>query len=126
MARRTRRLPAVTPSPADRPSSCPFGSHPALQRWGRTRKPLLDPRLPQAETHRSLCPQGRRSFRHSPPGVPRWPQSRRTVALLWARGRSRRSVASLLPHRGLPLSRRSVRREVRALSAAVTHRLPRF
>jgi len=128
MARITLRIPEVTPSPEDRPSSCPFCSHPALQRWGRTRKPLRDPHLCQVEVHRYRCPRCRRTFRHYPPGVTRWTQSRRTVALsalLWALGLSLRSVASLLPHLGLPLSRMSVLRDVRALQEAVKHRLPR-
>ena len=128
MARITLRIPAVKPSPEDRPSSCPFCSHPALQRWGRVSKPLQDPHLRTVEVHRYRCPACTKTFRHYPPGVTPGTQSQRLVvlaALLWALGLSLRGVESLLPHLGVPLSRMSVLRDVRALSAAVKHRLPR-
>ncbi len=61
---------------------------------------------------------GRRTFRHYPPGVPRWTPSPRTV------GRSRRAVAARFPHRGPSRSRRSGRREGRAPQEEAPRRLP--
>ena len=121
------RIPDVKPSPEGRPPACPHCANPALQRWGRVRKPLKDPRLQEVEVHRYRCPQCQRTFRHYPQGVTPWTQSRRTVllcALLWALGLSLRSVSALLPHLGTPLSRMSVLRDVRALTEEVKHRLP--
>ena len=127
MSRVHIRIPDVKPSPEGRPPACPFCQNPVLRRWGRARKPLKDPRLREVEVHRYRCPQCRRTFRHYPEGVSPWTQSRRTVALcalLWALGLSLRSIASLLPHLGLQVSRMSVLRDVRALTEEVKRHLP--
>ena len=89
--------------------------------------PLKDPQLHQVEAHRYRCPQCFRTFRHYPQGVTRPAQGQRTVALaalLWALGLSLRSLSSLLPYLGLPLSRMGVLRDVRALREEVGRRLP--
>ena len=127
MSRIYIRIPQVKPCPEGRPQACPHCSNPALQRWGKTTKPLKDPQLSQVEVHRYRCPSCRRTFRFYPQGVCSWTQSRRAIylcALLWSLGLSLRAVTSLLDHFGFSLSRMSVLRDVRALLREVGGRFP--
>ncbi len=78
LARRTRRLPAVTPSPTDRP-------------------PLSEPHRP-AVVHRSRCLAGPKTSRPYPRAGGGW--SGQPSSGLWVS--PGRGDESLLPHRGVP------------------------
>lgn len=127
MTRIRIRIPEVQPAPQGRPPACRRCAHPALQRWGRVPKRVEDLRLSTVEAHRYHCPQCGHTFRAYPEGVSSWTQSQRTVALcalLWSLGLSLRAVSAVMSQLGVRVSRMSVLRDVRALTAVVRRRLP--
>lgn len=111
--------PVVKEQPESRPKQCPKCGSPCLQRWGRTHKPVLDPKFNRVEVHRYRCTACGHTFRFYPEGVERANQSQRLmvlVALAWALGHSTRGAAWFFQNMGIPLGRMSVWRDAQKLA----------
>ncbi len=118
-------LPKTSTQPLGRPRHCPFCDSTILQKWGRTSKPLKDLDCQRAEVHRYRCTDCSRTFRTYPPGIERSSRSKRLrtlAAFTWALGLSLDSVVSVFQGLGLELSRTTIWRDGRKMSAH--HRYP--
>jgi len=120
----TLRLPEVKRETGTRPGKCPHCKGTIMQRWGKVKKPVRDPRMRNVSACRYHCCHCRRTFRHYPEGVDRADQTlrlRKLAALCWMLGLSYRGIATVFEAFGVTISHTSAWRDAQEMAQALKH-----